>query len=55
LEEVETQQEQAIMDMDQLHDNRNSIVANMQESASVAGSQVPAVVGTSGESTVAAK
>ena len=49
--EVESRQEHALTDLDQLHDNQNSTVANMQDDASVAGS-VPVVVRTSGESTM---
>ena len=40
--------------MDQLHYNQNSIVANMQGSASEAGTQVPTAVSTSGEPMVGA-
>ena len=50
LAKVEPRQERAFTDLDQLHDNQNSIVANMHDNASVAGPVH--VVGASGESTM---
>ena len=54
LDELETQQDQSITNMNQLHNNQEIIVANIHGGASVAGTQVPAGISTSGASTVGA-
>ena len=55
MNDLETRQEQTSTNVDQLHDNQENVVANMHGGeASVAGTQIPGAISTSGDSTLGA-